>query len=89
MNEDDARFNLEYLRFEVKYFDKLMLRREVLSQGQVDFVNNCEEVEGETKRGEEANIVKIVWDNLKRKFADGVVVLREAKQILKQSKYLR
>lgn len=89
MNEDDARFNLEYLRFEVKYFDKLMLRREVLSQGQVDFVNNCEEVEGETKRGEEANIVKIVWDNLKKKFADDVVVLREAKQILKQSKYLR
>lgn len=89
MNEDDARFNLEYLRFEVKYFDKLMLRREVLSQGQVDFVNNCEEVEGETKRGEEANIVRIVWDNLKKKFADDVVVLREAKQILKQSKYLR
>ena len=89
MNEDDARFNLEYLRFEVKYFDKLMLRREVLSQGQVDFVNNCEEVEGETKQGEEANIVRIVWDNLKKKFADDVVVLREAKQILKQSKYLR
>ena len=89
MNEDDARFNLEYLRFEVKYFDKLMLRREVLSQGQVDFVNNCEEVEGETKRGEEANIVRIVWDNLKKKFAEDVVVLREAKQILKQSKYLR
>lgn len=89
MNEDDARFNLEYLRFEVKYFDKLMLRREVLSQGQVDFVNNCEEVEGETKRGDEANIVRIVWDNLKKKFADDAVVLREAKHILKQSKYLR
>ena len=66
-----------------------MLRREVLQQGQVEFVNDCEEVEGETKQGEESNIVKIVWENLKVKFAGDVVVLRDAKQILKQSKYLR
>ena len=89
MNESDYRFHLEYLRFEVKYFDKVMLRREVLQQGQVEFVNDCEEVEGETKQGEESNIVKIVWENLKVKFAGDVVVLRDAKQILKQSKYLR
>jgi hypothetical protein len=48
MNDGDVRFHLEYLRFEVKYFDKVLQRREVLQQGQVDFVNDCE-VEGETK----------------------------------------
>lgn len=88
MNENDAKFNLEYLRFEVKYFDKLMARREVLNHGKLDFVDNSEEIEGETKRGDEANIVNIVWQNLKKKYSEDVVVLREAKIILKESKYL-
>lgn len=51
-------------------------------------MNDCE-VEGETKVGEEANIVKIVWRNLKTRFESDAVVLRDAKIILKQSKYLR
>lgn len=88
MNDSDWRFHIEHLRFEVKYFDKVMLRREVLQQGQVDFVNDCE-VEGETKRGEEANILKIVWQNIAERFGGDAVVLREGKYILKQSKLLR
>lgn len=78
MNDTDWRFHIEHLRFEVKYFDKVMLRREVLQKGQVDFVNDCE-VEGETKRGEEANIVQIVWQNIMKRFTDNVVVLKEGK----------
>lgn len=60
MNDTDPRFHLEYLKFEVRYFEKVMQRREVLQKDQVDFINDCD-IEGETKRGEEANIVKIVW----------------------------
>jgi len=33
MNDSESRFHLEYLRFEVKYFEKVMQRREVLKQG--------------------------------------------------------
>jgi hypothetical protein len=33
INDSDWRFHIEHLRFEVKYFDKVMLRREVLQKG--------------------------------------------------------
>jgi len=67
MNEQVAEFHLEYLKFEVRFFEKLMQRREVLTQGQIDFVNDCN-VEGETKQGEESNLLKIVWQNICSKY---------------------
>jgi roadblock/LC7 domain-containing protein len=42
-------------------------------------------VEGEIKKGEEANIVKIVALNLITKFSDDAKVLKGAKEILKKS----
>jgi len=93
MNDTDPKFHLEYLRFELKFFEKIMMRREVLKpDAKVDFINDCDEdkeIKGETKRGDEANFVKIVWRNLKERFNQDAVVLHDAKQILKQSKYLR
>ena len=69
MNEGEPKFHLEYLKFELKYFEKIMMRREVLksSTDKVQFVNDCDQqmAEGETKRGDEANFVKIVWANFK------------------------
>lgn len=41
------------------------------------------EVEGETKRGDEANFVKIVWNNLKERYAGDVIILHDAKHLLK------
>lgn len=70
MNDTVPRFHLEYLKFELKYFEKIMMRREILKPDvKVDFVNDCDadvkmDVEGETQRGDEANFVKIVWKNL-------------------------
>lgn len=74
MNENDVKFHIEYLRFELKYFEKIMMRREVLKDNsKVDFVNDVNEednqIAGETKIGDEANFVKIVWNNIKQKFS--------------------
>ena len=73
-----------------------MMRREVLNSGKpdkVDFIDEDVQMdampEGETQRGDEANFVKIVWSNLHKKFCENVIVLRQAKRCLKQSKYLR
>lgn len=46
-------------------------------------------MEGETKKGEEANFVKIVFGNLVKKFGADLLVLRDAKRSLKANKYLR
>ena len=44
MNENDVKFHIEYLRFELKYFEKIMMRREVLKDNRkVDFVNDVNE----------------------------------------------
>ena len=67
MNDSNPKFHIEYLKFELKYFEKIMMRREVLkADSKVDFVNDCDEkmADGETQRGDEANFVKIVWKNL-------------------------
>jgi hypothetical protein len=66
-----------------------MKRRELLSSTQVQFVNDCDQIEGETKHGEEANFVKIVWSNLHSKFEHDALVLQSAKAMLKGSIYLR
>lgn len=40
-----------------------MKRREVLlGEKKIDFIEENEEVEGETKRGDELNLVKIVFE---------------------------
>jgi hypothetical protein len=59
-NEDSSKFHLEYLRFEIKTFDKVMKRREVLLGDKLNFVEDSD-IEGETRRGDEANLVKIVF----------------------------
>lgn len=44
MNDSDPKFHLEYLKFELRYFEKIMMRREVLKADEkVDFVNDCDE----------------------------------------------
>ena len=63
-----------------------MRRREVLQGDQIDFVNGDQE--GEVKRGEESNLVEIVFKQLVDKYADQLLVLREAKKMFKQSKYI-
>ena len=89
MNDSDPKFHVAYLNFELKYFEKIMMRREVLQpdQSKVNFVEDCNavvnEVKGETKRGDEANFVKIVWNNLKERFTGDVIVLHDAKHLLK------
>ena len=53
----------------------------------LEFIDNDGEnesdIEGEVKAGEEANIVKIVVDNLLEKFPNNITLLKEVKQILK------
>jgi len=41
VNDANPDFHVAYLQFEVRYFDKVMMRREVLNSGSksVDFVN--------------------------------------------------
>lgn len=39
MNDESSKFHLAYLRFELKYFEKVMMRREVLKPSKVDFVD--------------------------------------------------
>ena len=100
------KFYTEYLKFEVKFLDKLMQRREILGgqsklneDGQIskkekdlafidDEEGKEEDVEGEVKRGEEGNIVKIVVQNLLEKFPNDIVLLKEVKDILKESKHI-
>jgi hypothetical protein len=82
MNDTDPKFHLEYMRFELKFFEKIMMRREVLKSGaKVDFINDCDEkpVEGETQRGDEANFVKIVWKSISDRFGANALVLKDAK----------
>jgi len=71
-----------------------MMRREVLrSKDTVKFVDEDQEMQtlpdGETQRGDEANFVKIVFSNVIEKFKDDLLTLKEAKQMMKASKYLR
>ena len=58
----------------------------------LEFIDNEEEqesdIEGEVKKGEEANIVKIVVDNLLQKFPNNILLLKDVKQILKQSQHI-
>lgn len=94
VNESNSDFHVAYLQFELRYFDKVMMRREVLNSGSkaIDFVNEDVQMQmpdGETQRGDEANFVKIVWQNLLAKFSSDILVLKKAKACLKQSKYLR
>ena len=50
----------------------------------IDSVGEYEsDIEGEVKSGEEANIVKIVVENLLEKFPNNITLLKEVKQILK------
>lgn len=93
---DTPDFHLAYLEFEVKYFEKVMMRREVLNSkdkvkfvdGEADVPMGSEVPEGETKPGDEANFVKIVWANIQAKYGQDVITLRKAKNLLKASKYL-
>jgi len=41
VNESNSDFHVAYLQFELRYFDKVMMRREVLNSGSkaIDFVN--------------------------------------------------
>ena len=54
---------------------------------ELEFIDNVGEsepdIEGEVKSGEEANIVKIVVENLLEKFPNNITLLKEVKQILK------
>ena len=106
VNENVPKFYSEYLKFEVKFLDKLMKRREILngkslldSDGQITkkekdlaFIDDEEEkeedVEGEIKRGEESSIVVIVVKNLLEKFPNNIILLKEVKDILKQSQHI-
>ena len=101
INENVPKFYSEYLKFEVKFLDKLMHRRSILNgQSQFNaegilskkekdlaFIDDEDEkeddIEGEIKRGEESNIVKIVVQNLLEKFPDDIILLKEVKDILK------
>lgn len=66
-----------------------MKRREVLlGEKKIDFIEENEEVEGETKRGDELNLVKIVFEQLTGNFKDDPVVFREAKRMLQNSKFI-
>ena len=76
------------MAFEVRFLEKLMHRREILTgkknlgeggklveakDGDLEFIDEDvgaagEDVEGEVKKGEEANIVKIVVANLISKY---------------------
>lgn len=89
LNEHDSQFHLEYLRFELNFFHKIMKRREHLTPAAVQFVNDCDQIPGETKSGDEANFVQIVWANLLVKFEADALVLQAAKAMLKASVYLR
>jgi len=53
----------------------------------INFVEDSD-VEGETKRGDEANLVKIVFRQLADKFSEDIIVLREAKRMLAESKFI-
>ena len=106
VNENVPKFYTEYLKFEVKFLDKLMQRREILNgqsqigtdgnirkkEKELEFIDDEEDkesdIEGEVKRGEEGNIVKIVVENLLEKFPNDIILLREVKNILKQSKHI-
>ena len=49
-------------------------------------VKKNNEIAGEVKKGEEANIVNIVVRNLVQKYSDDAKVLKRAKAILEDSK---
>jgi hypothetical protein len=90
-----SKFNLAYLKFELVTFEKIMKRREVLnkvSEDQaIDFVDQeveCESPDGEMKKGEEANLLKIVYAQIAARFSGDALTLREAKRMLRDCKYL-
>ena len=96
-NDKNSEFYLAYLKFEIRFLEKLMHRRNVLeghekmgkseeqkkkeNDMEFDFIDDEEEqmegikfeenenIEGEMRKGEEANLVKIVTANLIKKFA--------------------
>ena len=102
LNETKPRFYTEYLKFEVKFLDKLMQRRRILNGqtvadkpkiGDLEFIDDLsleggDEVTGEVKPVEESNIVKIVVANLLEKFPQNVLVLKEVYSILSASQYV-
>ena len=96
-NENTPAFYLEYLKFELRFLEKVMERRSILSGGpgakqEFDFIDEEDEqpdVEGEIKHGEEANLVKIVAQNIMGKFGDKeICLLRDCYKALKESKYV-
>ena len=72
-----------------------MARRDVLAKGlvaedsKIDFLEDQEDVpEGETKHGEEANLLKIIYNSIADKYKHDAIVLRDAKRILRDCTYL-
>lgn len=99
VNENSSKFYTAYLRFEVRFLEKLMQRRDILAgpkaqEKGLDFIdesdgdNDKDGQQGEIKPGEEENLVKIVVSNLVRKFGKDAILLKEAKKILKSSKHI-
>ena len=92
VNDDVPAFHLEYLRFELKYFDKIMARKEILTQpSKVDFIDHDvgqDDKPTEQKEGEEANLVRIAWANLKERFGSDVLLMRKARDVMVASAYL-
>ena len=99
--ELSAKFDLAYLKFEKVTFEKMMKRRDMLREGingdpdqAIDFVN--EEMsddqeknnKDEVKEGDEANLLKIVYEQIAKKYVDEALVLREAKRVLQACTYL-
>lgn len=89
MNDSDPAFHVEYLRFETKYLDKVMARKEVLKPSKVDFVDDSEPDDVKLHEPtDDANLVAIAWNNLKSRFSSNVLVMQSAKKVLKQSLFV-
>ncbi len=67
---------------------KLNEQGELVESGELAFIDEEDDqanVEGEVKKGEESNIVKIVAQSIIAKYGSDAKVLKEASKILKKS----
>ena len=94
MNEDSPQMYTEYLKFELRFLDKVMARRTILRgngpEKQLNFIDEAvEDIEGEIKQGEESNLVKIVSNNIIEKFGKScITTIKKCYELLKASAHV-
>lgn len=97
-NSDNPAFYVEYFRFEVRFFEKVKSRIQILNgvkgyDKDIDFIDNEEDEEAKEQPDDgrlnaTTKLIEIVFSNIKEQFGDNLEVFKACHEIAKGSELL-